>query len=204
MRLALDFEAQLPQVFARTGYAGDFFMVGQWFPKLGVWQEGAWNAYPFHANAEFYADFGDYEVAITLPDAYVTGGTGLLVSAAEETGGLRTVRYRAEDVIDFAWTASPHFLEATRQVGETELLYLYLPEHEHGQARPGRGRGGPDLLWRLVRPVSLCPADRGGRARPGPGRGRDGVSLPWLRPAPWFPWGLAWATGPGTGRLSWW
>jgi aminopeptidase N len=32
-------------------------------------------------------------------------------------------------VIDFAWTASPNFLSASRPVGDTEILYLYLPEH---------------------------------------------------------------------------
>ena len=130
VRVELDFRAQLPRVFARTGYSDDFFMVGQWFPKLGVWQDGAWNAYPFHANAEFYADFGTYDVAITLPTGYVTGGTGLPVSTVEHADGTQTVRYRAEDVIDFAWTASPDFRQATREVDGLEVLYLYLPEHD--------------------------------------------------------------------------
>jgi len=142
VEVELDFHAQLPRVFARTGYAGDFFMVGQWFPKLGVWEDGAWNAHPFHANAEFYADFGTYDVSITLPTGYVTGGTGLPISTVDNGDGTQTVHYHAEDVIDFAWTASPHFQEATRQIplprrGEpegggdgVELLYLYLPEHE--------------------------------------------------------------------------
>src|SRR5258706_7500828 len=30
------FTAQLPEVFARTGYKGEFHMVAQWFPKIGV------------------------------------------------------------------------------------------------------------------------------------------------------------------------
>ena len=130
IEVALDFRAQLPLVFARTGYAGDFFMVGQWFPKLGVWQEGAWNAYPYHANSEFYADFGTYDVRITLPAGYVTGGTGLPVSTVDNGDGTQTVSYHAEDVIDFAWTASPNFQEAARQVDGVEVLYLYLPEHD--------------------------------------------------------------------------
>ncbi|MDY6876051.1 MAG: M1 family metallopeptidase [Chloroflexota bacterium] len=130
VEIELDFLAQLPRVFARTGYAGDFFMVGQWFPKLGVWEDGAWNAHPFHAHTEFYADFGTYDVTITLPTDYVTGGTGLPVSKVDNGDGTQSVRYHAEDVIDFAWAASPHFREATRQVDGIELLYLYLPEHE--------------------------------------------------------------------------
>jgi hypothetical protein len=129
-RVELDFHATLPRVFARTGYVDDFFMVGQWFPKLGVWQDGAWNAYPFHANAEFYADFGTYDVAITLPAGYVTGGTGLPVSATDNGDGTQTVRYHAEDVIDFVWTASPRFQQAVRRVEGVEILYHFLPEHE--------------------------------------------------------------------------
>ncbi|TFG66597.1 MAG: hypothetical protein E4H27_09800 [Anaerolineales bacterium] len=57
--LDIVFTALLPRVFARTGWAddGDFVLAGQWFPKFGVWQHGSWNAYPFHANSEFFADF---------------------------------------------------------------------------------------------------------------------------------------------------
>ena len=129
VEVTLDFHAKLPRVFLRTGYVGDFFMVGQWFPKLGVWEEGAWNAYVFHANSEFYADFGTYDVAITLPGEYATAGTGLPVGTAEHEDGTKTVRYHAEDVIDFAWAASPDFQEARRQVNGVEILYVYLPEH---------------------------------------------------------------------------
>lgn len=130
VEVEVSFEAQLPLVFARTGYVDDFFMIGQWFPKLGVWQDGAWNAYPFYPNAEFYADFGTYDVAITLPSEYVTGGTGLLASTVDNGDGTTTKHYHAEDVIDFSWTASPHFREAIRQVDGVEIVYLYLPEHE--------------------------------------------------------------------------
>jgi hypothetical protein len=130
IELTLVYEAQLPRIFSRTGYVGDFFMVGQWFPKLGVWEEGAWDAHPFHANSEFYADFGAYDVRITLPADYVTGATGLPVEETVHDDGTKTVHYHAEDVIDFAWTASPDFQEATRRVGDVEVRYLYLPEHE--------------------------------------------------------------------------
>jgi len=140
LQVDVDFQALLPRVFARTGFADqDYFMVGQWFPKLGVAvasnrrQNDAWNAYPFHANSEFYADFGAYDVAITLPVGYVTGGGGLLAGSSINGDGTQTVRYHAEPVIDFSWTASPRFRVATRQAagyrGQLEIAYLYLPEH---------------------------------------------------------------------------
>lgn len=135
IELLLDFEAKLPRVFARTGFALDaagdpFFMVGQWFPKLGVWEEGAWNAYPFHANSEFYADFGTYEIAITVPADYVIGASGLPVSEEANSDSTKTVTYRAENVIDFAWAASPNFQTAEGEAAGAEVLYLYLPEHD--------------------------------------------------------------------------
>lgn len=135
LTLEVSFTARLPRVFARTGFAVDaagdlFFMVGQWFPKLGVWQDGDWNAYPFHANAEFFADFGDYTVSIRLPEEYVVGASGIPTGQVAHGDGTQTLTFFAEDVIDFAWSASPNFKVASRQVGSVEALYLYLPEHE--------------------------------------------------------------------------
>lgn len=134
--LEMAFTARLPQVFARTGWALDeqgdpFFLVAQWFPKPGVWQDGGWAAEPFHGNAEFFADFGRYDVTITLPAGYVTGSTGVEAAKPAITGaGMQTVRYQAAGVIDFAWVASPNLIEARQQSGEVELRYLYLPEHD--------------------------------------------------------------------------
>ncbi len=134
------FIAQLPRVVARTGWAPDaqddpFFMVGQWFPKLGVWTDEGWNAYPFHANSEFFADFGSYEVQIRLPKDYVTAGTGLPGEPVRGGDGTQTVTYTARNVIDFAWAASPNLKEASAQVGDVEVRYVYLPEHEWSAAR---------------------------------------------------------------------
>ncbi|HSB01459.1 MAG TPA: M1 family metallopeptidase, partial [Anaerolineales bacterium] len=128
--LEVDFESHLPQVFARTGFYEDFFIVGQWFPKLGVWQNDHWNAYPFHANSEFFADFGDYDVQITTPAQYIIAATGLPVSSQANADGTRTTRFEAKGVIDFAWSASPHFRQSTHKVNGTEIVYVYLPEHQ--------------------------------------------------------------------------
>jgi Peptidase family M1 domain len=103
------FHEQLPEVFERSGYKRDFYMVGQWFPKVGVWWHGAWNCHQFHATSEFFADFGTFDVRVTLPRNYIVGATGDEVSSTNNPGGTKTVRYEAEDVHDFAWTASPRF-----------------------------------------------------------------------------------------------
>lgn len=125
------FECQLPRAFARSGFEGDFLMVGQWFPKLGVYQEGrGWNCHPYHFNSEFFADFGVYDVDITVPKRFVVGATGIEWARSEKAGEV-THRYHAEDIHDFAWAACPEFIEvkdhwekAGRRV---DLRFLMLP-----------------------------------------------------------------------------
>ncbi|MBI3949095.1 MAG: M1 family metallopeptidase [Acidobacteria bacterium] len=121
--LEIEFTAQLPQVFARTGFRRDFFMVAQWFPKIGVYEEagerrraeGGWNCHQFHANSEFYADFGTYDVDVTVPSNYIVGATGGLPRRQQNNGnGTTTYNFYQEDVHDFAWTASPRFIRVER------------------------------------------------------------------------------------------
>ncbi len=128
--LELEFEAKLPRIFARTGYFRDYFLVGQWFPKLGVYEpagtrrraSSGWNCHQFHAHSEFYADFGRYQVEITLPQRFAVGATGKRSERRENPDGTATHVYAQSDVIDFAWTASPRFVEVkARFSGEKDV-----------------------------------------------------------------------------------
>lgn len=116
------FKDKFPEVVARTGYKRDFILAGQWFPKVGVWWHGAWNCHQFHQNTEFFADFGVYDVNVTLPDNFVFGATGKQVSAKKNSDGTKTMTFHAEDVHDFAWTADPHYKIVEAQYKNTAGL----------------------------------------------------------------------------------
>lgn len=133
--LEIDFKAMFPEKHSNTYFQEDSFMAGQWFPKLGVWQDRGWNAYAFYNDAEFFADFSSYDVAITLPSNYIIGNTGLPAGTLEQGHGTKTEIYSAKGVIDFAWAASPHFKQATREVDGIQVLYLYWPEHSNSVQR---------------------------------------------------------------------
>ena len=123
IELAVDFTSKLPKGLARTGYVDDYFFIAQWFPKIGVYEgpgdrgrtEGRWNCHQFHANTEFYADYGVYDVELTAPSRYIVGATGFLRNERPNSDGTTTYNFYQEDVHDFAWTASPHFLKLTRK-----------------------------------------------------------------------------------------
>ncbi|MFH0900754.1 MAG: M1 family metallopeptidase, partial [Pseudomonadota bacterium] len=137
IEIHLSFTTKLPRVFARTGFAGDFVMAGQWFPKIGVLafsEEGQrWHCEPLHLNGEFFADFGTYDVVLDVPDTLVVAATGVLTSAEPAAEpGRRLLTYRAEDVHDFAWMADPFMQIAKTTSHDGVEIHLY---HRPRQAR---------------------------------------------------------------------
>ena len=108
VKLLISFETKLPRVFARAGYYKNFFMVAQWFPKIGVYWHGKWNCHQYHANSEFFADFGTYDIRLFVPQNYRVGATGQLLERTS-VDSLWMYHFMAQNVHDFAWAASPDF-----------------------------------------------------------------------------------------------
>jgi aminopeptidase N len=130
----VEWTSNIPRPFARTGYIDDYYFIVQWFPKIGVLEDTGWNTHQFHSATEFYADYGVYDVRMTVPSGWILGASGREVSTVQNADQTATHSYRGEDIHDFAWTTSPQFLEA-RQVFEhptlpaVEMRLLYQPEH---------------------------------------------------------------------------
>ena len=133
VQFRIKFHDQFPETLARTGWKRDFVLGGQWFPKVGVWWHGAWNCHQFHATTEFFADFGVYDVTLTLPQYEVVGASGVRVGEVKNADGTQTLTYHGDDIHDFAWTASPRYrvAEETFQgtMGPVELRLLMQPAH---------------------------------------------------------------------------
>ena len=140
IEIEVEWDAKVPRPFARTGYRDEYYFIAQWFPKLGVLEDAGWNTHQFHAHTEFYSDYGVYEVRITVPQRFVVGASGREVGRAENADGTVTHRYGAEDIHDFAWTASPDFVDV-RQTFEhptlppVEMRLLLQPEHAGQESR---------------------------------------------------------------------
>ena len=155
--LEIGWKAKAPKVFARAGYVRDFFMAGQWYPKIAVLEprgrrrraEAGWNAHQYHAFSEFYADWGDYRVSITLPERFVVASAGEKVSETR-SGGRKTLVFVQREIHDFAWSADPSYVlreslfDPSRDVPSSEV------------ERAAKVLGlGPEELMRGFRPVRL-------------------------------------------------
>lgn len=143
--LEMGFLLKVPRIFSRLGHKGEHYEVTQWYPKAVVYDEHGWHPDGYHALGEFYGEYGDYDVWITLPQKMVVGATGVLMEPEEEIErmkrlaagerfeslkGMKTLHFRAERVHDFAWVADPDYRVVRGREGDTAIWVLYLPEHE--------------------------------------------------------------------------
>lgn len=137
--VVIDFawNARVPRTVARTGVLGNYFFIGQWFPKIGVLEDRGWNTHQFHATTEFFADYGTYDVRLTVPNGWIVGATGTEETRVDNGNGTSTHHYAQNDVHDFAWTTGPDFVDVRRRIELRDLppvdVRLLLQREHSGQ-----------------------------------------------------------------------
>jgi Peptidase family M1 domain len=192
VQVDIDFVAQLPKILARSGYAGPFTFAGQWFPKIGVFENGRWNCHQYHLTTEFFADFGVYDVSLTVPRDGIVGATGVLRDQKDNGDGTKTLHFVAADVHDFAWAIDPRFRVIEQRIAGITVRLLIEPVHLD-QARRYLGAVRAAIEW-YRRWIGLYPYPQLTIVDPGPGGGgAGGMEYPTLITAGtawWMPRGL--------------
>ncbi|MFC0657471.1 M1 family metallopeptidase [Mongoliitalea lutea] len=139
----MEFEGQVPLQVRRSGRdsaEGVRLSMAQWYPKMAAYDVRGWHANPY-IGREFYGNFGNFDVKITIDKDYVLGGTGYLqnaneighgyqdagVTVAKPTGKTLTWHFVAPDVHDFMWAADPKFTHEKVQMENGPMLhFLYI------------------------------------------------------------------------------
>jgi len=87
IKINIDWNFKIPRRGAsgRMGYSSDnLFYIAYWYPQMRVYDDvNGWFTDPFTGNAEFYHDFGNYNVDITVPEQWMVGATGKLGNGKE-------------------------------------------------------------------------------------------------------------------------
>lgn len=130
------FRVKLPKgITSRLGHIGESYQISQWYPKPAVYDRSGWHPMSYLDQGEFFSEFGRFDVRITLPANYIVGASGNLqnndeiemldklsadtswitTANTEETDfpasskQLKTLRYTADKIHDFAWFADKRF-----------------------------------------------------------------------------------------------
>jgi hypothetical protein len=68
----------------QDAHGGRAFVVAQWYPQIATFDDlRGWDATPYLGDGEFYLEYGDFDVALTLPAGWLVGATGELRNGAE-------------------------------------------------------------------------------------------------------------------------
>ncbi|MEO6489847.1 MAG: M1 family metallopeptidase [Ferruginibacter sp.] len=103
------FHVKLPENYSRGGHIKDSYQATQWYPKPAVYDRKGWHEMPYLDQGEFYSEFGEYDVQITVPAKYIVASTGIIQEEKMEDS-LKIVQYTQNNIHDFAWFADPEFL----------------------------------------------------------------------------------------------
>ena len=173
VRVDLNWTHHVGEMVERAGYYEGQYNMAQWYPKMVVYDEDGWNADVFHAEGEFYGEFGDFEVKFDLPKAFIIAASGVVTDGdpgwesvtvdtsidfdvwvdiydstyvEPDSSERRTITFLAENVHDFAWVASKDFLYEGGKHNDIDVHVLY-----------DKGRGEKwtkDVLERSIRAIS--------------------------------------------------
>jgi hypothetical protein len=98
VRIAVDWSFKVPQAGGggRMGWSeDDFFFFAYWYPAMAVYDDVVgWHPDPFRGTAEFYADFGSYDVTVEAPAQWIVFGTGTLQNPEQALAPAVLQRYR--------------------------------------------------------------------------------------------------------------
>ncbi|HEX5054107.1 MAG TPA: M1 family metallopeptidase [Planctomycetota bacterium] len=134
-RLEIEWHTKLPggdggQGHRMTQRFGDtLFQPTQWYPRLAMYDDlNGWDTNPYLGPAEFYNNFGRFDVRLDVPGGWIVSGTGVLQNPDEVLTA--TARERLAKVLDSD--------EVTTIVGPDEV-------------GPGKATApGDRLVWHFV------------------------------------------------------
>ncbi len=101
MAFGFNMPPHLRRMGAETVEQGTIFEYAQWFPHVTKYDDvNGWNTLPYIGNGEFYTDFGDYEVNITVPREFIVDATGTLQNPEEVFTAEQLARIEAAKASD--------------------------------------------------------------------------------------------------------
>ena len=137
IKIETPFHVKLPYNFSRGGHVEQSYQLTQWYPKPAVYDKDGWHEMPYLDQGEFYSEFGNFDVEITVPKNYIVAATGVLQNEDEKlwlkeksnsislktdkkdlekdivpnsSTSIKTLKYLQNNVHDFAWFADKTFL----------------------------------------------------------------------------------------------
>ncbi len=84
IELEFGWNLRVPPDAPRGGQDRETYVLSYWYPQVAVYDDvNGWQIDQYLGNAEFYMGYGDYEVALTVPEGWLVASTGTLQNPNE-------------------------------------------------------------------------------------------------------------------------
>jgi hypothetical protein len=78
----------------RMGRDGALYELAQWYPRVNVYDDvRGWNTEPYLGQGEFYLEYGNFTVDITVPSGYTVASTGTLTNPKDVLNSAQISRF---------------------------------------------------------------------------------------------------------------
>ncbi len=128
--IEMDFFSQVPIQIRRNGRdsnEGIDYSMAQWYPKLCAYDEDGWHPEPY-ISREFYGNWGDFDVNITLDKNYVVAATGIpdnFEGFPISDSKNKIWKFTANNVHDFMWAADRDYVHIEVDLKNGPVVHLY-------------------------------------------------------------------------------
>lgn len=116
--IKLNYQVAIPQCAYRFGYSQGSYQLGNVFPTLGVYEQGAWRKDEYSPIGDpFYSHCANYQVTLQVPKGYQAAASGYGVK--REKGNLWEYEYSTPAMRDFTLVINKNFLKKEEMVAGT-------------------------------------------------------------------------------------
>jgi len=133
--LDIDWHYVVPEETFRGGREGrEVFYMSQWYPQIAVYDDlRGWARDPYLGDGEFYEEYGDFDVHLTVPAGWLVGATGVLENPGDVLTPEAAARLRSlarDSITHVVSTADRDAGHATAPGGPDGTLTWHYTAHD--------------------------------------------------------------------------
>jgi len=129
----------------RTGSEGNDFGICQWYPQIAVYDDvRGWDRTQYLGIAEFYTEYGNWNVELSIPKNFIIASTGTLLNPNEVLTASQLQRFNALTKDSTTRIILPEEIDSTsKRISSDTIVWKFSAEN----IRDFAWAASPNFVW---------------------------------------------------------